>query len=157
MIERGLKQPPAPGTIEVTQVVKEIVTVKRTITQKTTGSLITGGTETGTTDLTVPSAQLIGFKVDQPSWVRFYATTADRDNDAGRVRTVDPIAGAGVLGEFIVLAGQANTTFHVAPMIFLYNNDNPVGTLLYYAITNDAGITTTLTVTLTVIDVETKP
>lgn len=157
IVERALKQPPAPGTIEVTQVVKEIVTVARRQVQKTTGSLATGGIENGSIDLGVPSDELIGFLVDQPCWVRFYATVNDRNNDSGRIRTVDPTPGTGVLGEFIILSTQTGVTFHVAPMIYLYNNDNPVSTLLYYAITNDAASTTPINVTLTMVDVETKP
>jgi hypothetical protein len=157
LIERGLSQPPSAGTIQVTQVTKEVIEVVRQIKAKTHAGIGVGATVTGTIDLSVPSAVLIFLTVDKASWVRFYASQADADADATRLRDVDPLAGKGVLGEFIVTPEFVGVAFRVAPVMYLYNGSAPVTTTIVYAVTNDSGVTTSVTMTLTIVDVETAP
>lgn len=157
LIERALSQPAAAGTIQVTQVVKQIVTVARLAKAKVESSIAVGATATGNIDIGVPSAMLLKLSVDKKCWLRFYATSADQAADAARLRTIDPTAGQGCLGEFIITSDLVNVILRVAPVINLYNNDNPIGTLIYYAITNDEGSSASPTMTLTIVEVETKP
>lgn len=155
LIEHGLSQPPAAGTIQVTQVVKEIIQVIRVVKTKTEVAVGIANTVTGAIDIAVPSGILVKLAVSKASWLRFYATAADRSSDSTRLRTVDPVAGLGVLGEFIVTATLAGVAFRVAPVMFLYNNDAPVAHTIYYALTNDSGVQQDITMTLTLVDLET--
>ncbi len=157
IIEHGLAQPPAAGTIEITHLttntVHEVNPPRRTITV-VTGSINNGAVGTGSLDLGKPSAMLLRFSANHQGWVRFYATAQDRTDDAGRLRDVDPTAGLGVLGEFIINTGFVGTNFRVAPIIYLINSDSVIVPTIYYAITNDSGINTTFTLTLSVVDME---
>lgn len=157
LVEKALRQPPAAGTVQVKQVVKEIVAVPRVVKTKTEGSTAVGATAVGNINIGAPGGVLLKLVVDKKCWLRFYATSADQALDAARLRTVDPTAGQGCLGEFIITSDLVNVALRVAPAIWLYNNDGPLATLIYYALTNDEGASAAPTMTLTVVDVETLP
>lgn len=162
LIERALSQPAAAGTIEVTQIsptltqtIIEAGKLVRTVAARTTGSIANGDTETGVIDILTPSNQLILLEVDTPCWLRFYATEEASDNDATRLRSVDPLAGLGVIGEFIITADLVDVVMRVAPVLTLYSGAVPVDTLIYYAVTNDSGSSAEITFNMTIIELET--
>lgn len=155
LIERALSQPAAAGTIEITQVTREVVALVRSQTIVSTGTIAAGDEESGTIQLGTPSQLLITFKADTRCWVRFYATSAARDADASRARDTDPQAGQGCLGEFIISSDFVSVEFKVAPVIFLYNADTVVDDVMYYKITNDSGVNAAIQLTLGLISQET--
>lgn len=157
LIEKALRQPPAAGTIEITHLTTETITQvnppRRTVIA-VTGSIGNGAVGTGSFNLGKPSAMLLRFAANHQGWIRLYATDADRVADAGRLRDVDPAAGLGVLGEFIINTALVNNNFRVAPIIYLINSDTVIVPTIYYAVTNDSGSSTTFTLTLSVVDME---
>lgn len=81
------------------------------------------------------------------SRVRFYDTSADRTSDASRAIGTTATAGTGVLGEFVFTSpGQ---TIYCGPPPIVYNNDNPVATIIYAATQNRSGSSNVVTVTMT--------
>lgn len=162
LIERALSQPAAAGTIQVTQISPTLTEtiiqagkLVRAVQSRTTGTIGTNDTEEGSIDIQTPSNQLIGLTVDTPCWIRFYATSAARDDDSTRARTEDPEAGRGVVGEFIITADWVDVEMKVAPVITLYNGDDPTGTIIYYAITNDSGSDAVISFDMTIVELET--
>lgn len=162
LVERAIAQPPAPGTILITQIepqlIQTIITAGKLVRKvqiRTTGTIALGDTETGVIDIQTPSTILMLLTVDTASWVRFYDSQASLDNDSGRVRTVDPVAGEGCVGEFIITEDLAGVEIHVAPVMFLYNGEDPVGTVIHYAITNDDGASAAISLDMTIVEVET--
>jgi hypothetical protein len=83
------------------------------------------------------------------AWVRIYSDSASRTADASRSIGTDPLPGSGIIAEVLTTTGYL--TQLITPGIFGFNNDNPVTTTLYLAVTNynastqAAGITVTLT------------
>lgn len=113
----------------------------------TTASLADGATETGTIAMPAGAreADLEALQTDHAAWVRCYATAAARSADSTRPITSDPTPGTGVLGDFLPLG----TTIPCGPPVGLYNGDTPQGSVIYIAITNKSGGTTTITATFT--------
>ena len=155
IIERGLAQPPAAGTIESGAIDPGVLKVVRVVETRTTGSLGSGNSETGVLDIKTPSTMLILLEVNKRCWLRFYATQAASDADSTRPRTTDPLAGSGVIGEFIINADLVNVVMRVAPVLIFYDGNVPTGTVVRYRITNDEAGTNTITFKLTVIELET--
>lgn len=189
LIERALSQPAAAGTIQVSQISPQLTEtiikagkLVRSASVRTTGTIASGASEVGVIDLLVPSNQLILLKVNKKCWIRFYATQQAADDDATRPRTTDPLAGKGVVGEFIINADWVNVLMRVAPVITLYNGDGPherlllesgdqllaengggfvteisvlQSTTIRYRITNDEGADAVISMDLTLIELET--
>ena len=86
------------------------------------------------------------------SWVRVYTSTTARTADATRDQDTDPQPGAGVIAEIITTG--ANTVI-VSPAALGFNDDNPVSNTVPIAITNLSGGVATITVTLTMLQLET--
>jgi len=86
------------------------------------------------------------------SWVRVYTSSAARSADATRTQDVDPQPGAGVIAEIITTG--ANTVI-VSPGAVGFNDDNPVSNTVPVAITNLSGGVASITVTMTVLQLET--
>lgn len=156
LIERALSQPAAAGTINVTQIAPAALRTARAVQVRSTGTIAPGASETGTIDIATPSTQLIAVQVDKKCWIRFYCNQAAADADATRPRSTDPLAGKGVIGEFIITSDWVNVILRVAPVLVLYNGDAPVGTTIKYRITSDEGSNAVITMNLTVVEVETK-
>lgn len=156
LIERALSQPAAAGTINVTQIQQSVLAVARTQLVKVTGTITNGSSETGSIDLLTPSKKLIAFQADKACWLRLYSNQASSDNDVTRPRNTDPFAGKGVIGEFIITTPLVNVKLQVAPVIVLYNGDSPVASTIKYRITNDSGADAVITLTMTVVEMETK-
>jgi len=83
--------------------------------------------------------------------VRLYTDSTSRSNDASRSIEVDPITGSGVIAE-VATAGIA--TVKMTPFIVGFNDDDPVTTTIYVAVKNLTGITTSISVNLTILKME---
>jgi hypothetical protein len=85
------------------------------------------------------------------AWVRIYTTSAARSADSSRTEGVDPLPGAGVLAE-VITTGAA--TISMTPGVIGFNDDNAPTSSIYLAITNKSGTSSTVTTTLTILQIE---
>lgn len=86
------------------------------------------------------------------AWVRLYTDAASRTADASRAQGVDPSPNAGVIAEVITTGAQ---TVIFSPAAAGFNNESPVTTAVPVAVTNNSGGTTSIDVTLTLLQTET--
>ena len=85
------------------------------------------------------------------AWVRIYTDIASRTADATRVEGADPTPGAGVVAEVITTGAQ---TILISPGALGFSNETVPDTNIQLAVTNKSGGTTTITVTLTAVQLE---
>lgn len=85
------------------------------------------------------------------AWVRLYSSTAARDADAGRLEGTDPLPGAGVIAEVIT---TGNETVLITPGAIGFSTELTPDTNIPCTVTNKSGITTTITVTVTALQIE---
>jgi hypothetical protein len=128
------------------------------------GSMATRGDVAGTTtylaDAATGNVAVTGHKsyallkilVDQPAWVRIYTDTASRSADSSRAEGVDPTPGSGVIAE--VITTSAAQTVLISPGTIGFNNEGTPLASIPIAVTNKSGTTRTITVTLTVLQLE---
>ena len=92
------------------------------------------------------------FKIttDAEAWVRVYVDDASRDADATRSEGEDPTPGSGVIAE---VRTSGSESILISPGIMGFNNDNPRTDNIYLAVTNRSGSETTITVTLTALQI----
>ena len=92
------------------------------------------------------------FKVttDAEAWVRVYVDDASRDADATRSEGEDPTPGSGVISEVRTSGAES---ILISPGIMGFNNDSPRTDTIYLAVTNRSGAATTITVTLTALQI----
>ena len=92
------------------------------------------------------------FKIttDAEAWVRVYVDDASRDADTTRSEGQDPSPGSGVIAEVRTSGAES---ILISPGIMGYNNDNPRTDNIYLAVTNRSGSATTITVTLTALQI----
>ena len=92
------------------------------------------------------------FKIttDAEAWVRVYVDDASRDADATRSEGQDPTPGGGVIAEVRTSGAES---ILITPGIMGFNNDNPRTDNIYLAVTNRSGSATTITVTLTALQI----
>jgi hypothetical protein len=98
------------------------------------------------------SYALLKILVDQPAWVRIYTDTASRSADSSRAEGVDPTPGSGVIAE--VITTSAAQTVLISPGTIGFNNEGTPLASIPIAVTNKSGTTRTITVTLTVLQLE---
>jgi hypothetical protein len=159
------------GDDDVTLVAGTNITLDRTGDEITIASTASGGgsmatrtTATATTasiaDGATGNIAITGFKsyallkivVEHEAWVRIYTDTASRTADASRAEGVDPTPGSGVIAEVITTA--APQTILISPGTIGFNNEGTPTTSIPIAVTNKSGTTRTITVTLTVLQLE---
>lgn len=97
------------------------------------------------------SYALLAIQTDRAAWVRIYANNATRSADVGRLETSDPAPDAGVIAEVITTGAQ---TVLVSPGAIGYNFESTPTTTVPCSVTNKSGTTGTVTVTLTVLQLE---
>ena len=92
------------------------------------------------------------FKIttDAAAWVRVYTDDTSRDADNTRSEGEDPNPGSGVISE-VRTAGAESVL--ISPGIMGFNNDSPRTDTIYLAVTNRSGAATTITVTLTALQI----
>ena len=117
----------------------------------TTASIADGAT--GNVSITgYKSYALLKMVVEHQAWVRVYTDTASRTADASRAEGVDPTPGSGVIAE--VITTSAPQTILISPGTIGFNNEGTPTTSIPIAVTNKSGTTRTITVTLTVLQLE---
>jgi hypothetical protein len=85
------------------------------------------------------------------SWVRIYVSQAALLADASRLEGEDPLPGAGVIAEVITTSSE---TVILSPGVVGFNNDSPIDSVIYAAVKNKSGSTQSISVTLTVVELE---
>jgi hypothetical protein len=85
------------------------------------------------------------------AWVRIYTDIASRTADSSRAEGADPTPGSGVIAEVITTGAQ---TILISPGAFGFSNESSPDTNIQLAVTNKSGGTTTITVTLTAVQLE---
>jgi len=94
---------------------------------------------------------LLKIQTSVAAWVRLYTDGTSRTADAGRLETVDPDPGAGVIAEVITTGGQ---TILMSPAVMGFNNETVPTTTIPCRVTNKSGSSAAVTVTLTLIKIE---
>lgn len=97
------------------------------------------------------SYALLAIQTDRAARVRIYANNTTRSADVGRLETSDPAPGAGVIAEVITTGAQ---TVLVSPSAIGYNFESTPTTTIPCSVTNKSGSTSTVAVTLTVLQLE---
>ena len=114
--------------------------------------VLTVGT-TGYCQITAYKSYLLSKVVTNcPAWVRIYSSTAARTNDLTRTDSTDALPGTGVIAEVITTSGSL--TQLITPGVFGFNSDSPLTNTLYISVTNKDTSATTVTVTLTLLQLE---
>jgi len=120
--------------------------------QDLSGTTVSIGADV-TTDLNITGYKAYSlFKIttDAEAWVRIYVDDASRDADATRSEGEDPTPGSGVISEVRTSGAQSVL---ISPGIMGFNNDNPRTDIIYMSVTNRSGAATTITVTLTALQI----
>jgi hypothetical protein len=95
---------------------------------------------------------LMSLVTSHDAWIRLYSDIAARTADETRTISTDPIAGSGVIAEFITTGNQIQ---RVTPFIFGGNLESIPNNNLYLRVTNLSGITTAINISITLIKLET--
>jgi plastocyanin len=138
------------GTIAIADPSATAGGASRVSETETTASIGTG--TTGNVEFATLGKSFAIQKVtaEKQSWIRIYSDTASRTADSSRTQGTDPADGSGVIAEFI--ATSANTVFKVTPAIYGWLDDDEV--TVPVAIQNNTGGTTTTSVSIQVLKIE---
>lgn len=98
------------------------------------------------------SYALLKLNVSHPAWVRIYPTSAARAADASRTISEDPTPGSGVIAEAITTGTNEDVLF--TPALIGFNDDATPSTNVYLAVMNKSGGQQTITVEMTVLQLE---
>jgi hypothetical protein len=121
-------------------------------TINTSTSLLSPG-NTGTVTVTgYKSYALLKVNTSAAAWVRIYTDSSSRTSDAGRSDGTDPLPGTGVIAE--VITTSSALTQVITPGVIGFNLDAPVSENLYMSVTNMSGVSTAVTVSLTLLKLE---
>jgi len=122
----------------------------RTTKAGTTGSLADAAQEN--LDITgFKGYALLKVQTDRAARVRIYTDAASRTADASRAEGSDPAADDGVIAEVITTAAE---TVLISPGAFGFNNESTPTTTIPCRVTNKSGSSSTVTVTLHVLQLE---
>jgi hypothetical protein len=122
----------------------------RTIVTGITTQLVSNGI--GNTDITgFKTYGLLKVGVSTAAWIRLYTDSTSRTNDALRSIEVDPDSGSGVLAE-VITAGIS--TVKITPFVVGFNDDSPATNVIYASVKNLSGISTSITIDLTILQLE---
>lgn len=117
------------------------------------------GTSVSLTNGATGNITITGFKgymmykitTSAAAWVRIYTSTSARTADSGRVEGTDPTPGSGVIAEVVTTGAE---TVLMSPGVVGFNNESIPNSNIEVAVTNKSGGTTTITVTLTIVKLE---
>jgi hypothetical protein len=124
--------------------------VSRTEVQATTSSIAAGAT----VNLTITGFKgyaLYKVETSNAAWVRIYTSSTARSSDSSRSEGSDPLPGAGVIAEVITTGVE---TIAMTPAVFGFNDETIPTTDIQLAVTNKGSVSTAITVTLTVVQLE---
>jgi hypothetical protein len=85
------------------------------------------------------------------SWVTIYTDSTSRTNDSTRNQDTDPLPGSGVISEFI---STSYTSQKFTPGVIGFNDDSPVSEQMYLKVVNNSGVSTDISLSLTVLKLE---
>ena len=85
------------------------------------------------------------------AWVRIYTDVPSRTTDASRLEGADPLPGSGVIAEVITTGAQS---ILISPGAIGFNGESSPSSNIYLAVTNKSGGSASITVTLTVLQIE---
>ena len=97
------------------------------------------------------SYALLKVETNAAAWVTIYTSSNSRTLDSGRNELTDPLPGSGVVAELITTGA---TTQSMTPVPVGFNDDPSVNENIYLKVVNKSGSTTSVTVTLTVLQLE---
>jgi hypothetical protein len=97
------------------------------------------------------SYALLKVQTSSASWVRIYTSSAQQTADSSRTQGNDPVPGSGVIAEVITTGA---TTQIITPGAIGWNDESPVNSTVYLAVTNLTSSNQTITVTLTMLQLE---
>jgi uncharacterized protein (DUF697 family) len=126
-------------------------TYSRTISSVTTSVLADNAT--GNNSMTgFKGYSLYKITVTAACWVRIYTDVAARTADASRVLPSPAPAYGGVITEITTAGAETKL---LSPAVFGFSNEAPPTTLIPIALTNVSGGSTAITVTITLLQIET--
>ncbi len=107
----------------------------------------------GNIDITgFKSYNLMKVGLSTAGWFRLYTDSASRTADVGRSVGIDPSPGSGVIAE--VVTTGISTTQLVSPFVPGGNMDEPATTTMYASVKNLSGVTQSINVNLTLLQLE---
>jgi hypothetical protein len=97
------------------------------------------------------SYSLLKVQTNVAAWVTLYTDSNSRASDYTRSEDEDPLNGSGVIAEVITSGAQTQL---MTPAVFGFNNDSTPGSNIYLKVVNKSGSSNTITVTLTLLQLE---
>lgn len=141
----------ATGVITATSFSGSNTLKSRTTVSGATTAITNNGI--GNTNITgYKSYALMKVGLSTAGWLRLYTDSTSRANDVSRSVGEDPAAGSGVVAE--VVTTGVSTTQVISPFVMGGNMDDPADTTIYAAVTNLSGLTTSISVNLTLLQLE---
>lgn len=122
------------------------------ITAQAATSTIANGAAENITITGFKSYALLKIQTSAAAWVTIYSDTGSRLSDATRLENVDPAPGSGVIAEVIHTSA---TTTKITPGTIGWNDDATPSTNIYLKVVNKSGSSAAITVTLTLLQLET--
>lgn len=132
-----------PGTVNGLQT--------RTTGQATTASIADDAIDDVDITGAAKAYMVMKIQTDQAAWVRLYVNDASRTADASRSETTDPSPDSGVITEVITSGAE---TVLITPGAYGFNDETVPTDTIPMAVKNLSGGTTTVTVTLTYLQLE---
>jgi hypothetical protein len=123
----------------------------RTTVSGSTTSIVANGI--GNTNITgFKTYGILKVGLSTAGWLRLYTDSTSRTRDASRSIGIDPTPGSGVILE--VVTTGVSTSQNMAPFTIGSNMDEPAQETIYASVTNLSGITTSISINLTIIKME---
>ena len=97
------------------------------------------------------SYALMKIETTAAAWVTVYTSQTARTLDSGRSETTDPVPGSGVIAELITTGAAVQA---MTPVPIGFNDDSTPSENIYLKIVNKSGSSASITVTLTVLQLE---
>ena len=141
------------GTDTVTISGDEGLATRNDTTTETSSSLADAATDSSVDITGFKSYGLYSVTANNACWIRIYDSNASRtaDINAGRTQGVDPAPNAGVIAEAVF---TQSGTVKFTPGVFGFNDESTPTTNIPVAVTNNSGGTTTIDITLRLIQLE---
>jgi len=115
-------------------------------------TIVLGNNASGYIEVTgFKSYSLLKVQTSTAAWVTIYTDSNSRAADYSRLEDEDPANGAGVIAEVITTGPQTQL---MTPAVFGFNNDTTPGSNIYMKVTNKSGSANTITVSLTLLQLE---
>ena len=141
------------GTDTVTISGDEGLATRSDTTTVTSSSIADAATDSGVNITGFKSYALYSITANKACWIRIYDSAASRTADiaANRTQGVDPAPNAGVIAEAVF---TQSGTVKFTPGVFGFNDESTPTTNIPVAVTNNSGSTTTIDISLKIIQLE---